>query len=303
MFASNCVLSKTTPPPSDSTFVNLSFGRSRYHFSFCSQNATTVVLIPGFCADYSCYDCLFEHLEMKKKYNVLTFDIYGRGWSEAMGISMCDSVVVSQLVELLFSLKISGKLILVGWCAGCITSGFFTSRYPDRVVGIVNLAGHNTPHDTFPARSSIFRLFYSTSLFWFWPLFKNIFGFYFVRYLQANNSGDKQDLMQSFSTFREQQMTSNPALLRAIFSRLVAVEQPPAHCSRPHINNVLMKSKIPILTIGGTKDNLFIIPANAALMEMYNGTLKVFEGAHHALLRPAFRARTIQTIDQFLEEI
>ena len=148
MFASNCVLSKTTPPPSDSTFVNLSFGRSRYRFSFCSQNATTVVLILGFYSDYSGYDCLFENLEMKKKYNVLPYDIYGRGWSEAMSVLMCDSVVVSQLVKLLLSLKI-GKLIFVGWCAGCllVTSVLFTSRYPDRVVGIVNLAGHNTPHD------------------------------------------------------------------------------------------------------------------------------------------------------------
>ena len=74
------------------------------------------------------------------------YDIYGRGWSEAMSVLMFDSVVVSQLVKLLLSLKI-GKLIFVGWCAGCIlvTSVLFTSRYPDRVVGIVNLAGHNTP--------------------------------------------------------------------------------------------------------------------------------------------------------------
>ncbi|GMI01694.1 hypothetical protein TrVE_jg7170 [Triparma verrucosa] len=71
---------------------------------------------------------------------VLTYDIYGRGFSSCDSTPHNKSLMVGQLAELLYCLNISGKINLVGYSLGGPIATHFASVYPTKLSSLTLLA-------------------------------------------------------------------------------------------------------------------------------------------------------------------
>lgn len=71
-------------------------------------------------------------------YSVITFDLYGRGFSDAAGSPHTQNLFVSQLNELLLTLGVSSPVNLLGYSMGSVIAAAFATSYPDRVTMSVN---------------------------------------------------------------------------------------------------------------------------------------------------------------------
>lgn len=91
-----------------------------------------VVMIHGFSIACDIWKQQFDYL-FSKGFNVLTLDNYGRGWSDALDITLDDTVYVGQIAELLFSLSIPCPIDLLGVSMGGAIVTTFTATYPEKV--------------------------------------------------------------------------------------------------------------------------------------------------------------------------
>lgn len=102
--------------PSTSNRVLLSHGYTHYVLtgSSCSD---IVVLIHGYSL-YSYQWETYQKMFKRKGYCVLSYDLYGRGYSTAPETTYDEHLFVAQLVDLLYKLQITKKIILVGYSMG-----------------------------------------------------------------------------------------------------------------------------------------------------------------------------------------
>lgn len=73
----------------------------------------------------------------KRGYQVLNFDLYGHGWSDAPGATYSVDLFVGQLTELLDALEIRRPFVLYGFSMGCFISVNYVTRHPSRVCGLI----------------------------------------------------------------------------------------------------------------------------------------------------------------------
>ena len=83
-------------------------------------------------------------------FRVLTYDLYGRGYSDRPGGEQDAAFFVAQLADLLEHLGVSGKVTLLGYSMGGAISAAFTARHPDRVRELVLIAPAGMGHDLGP---------------------------------------------------------------------------------------------------------------------------------------------------------
>ena len=121
----------------DGGFIATGLGKTHYELAG-PTGGRTVVLVHGFSVPYYLWDGTFEAIR-DAGYQVLRYDLYGRGWSDRPNGRYDEPMYRRQLDELLRALRISGKVDLVGASMGGPLVAAFACAYPERVRSVTLL--------------------------------------------------------------------------------------------------------------------------------------------------------------------
>jgi pimeloyl-ACP methyl ester carboxylesterase len=113
------------------TFVRLAQGSTHYELAGPTE-APTAVLIHGFSIPDYLWDPTFSQLGAAG-FHVLRYDLFGRGYSDRTNLIYDGNLFDRQLMDLLTTLKISGRVHLVGCSMGGPIAVTFAARHPERV--------------------------------------------------------------------------------------------------------------------------------------------------------------------------
>ncbi len=112
-------------------FISLPDGVTHYALDG-PQDGPLVVLVDGFSIPMFSWERNVPALTAAG-FRVLTFDLYGRGYSDRPDGPYNLDLFVRQIDELLTALKIDRPVDLVGLSMGGYITAGFANRYPDRV--------------------------------------------------------------------------------------------------------------------------------------------------------------------------
>lgn len=119
-------------------FANLSRGLT--HFQWRGpQRGPIAVCVHGLTTPSFVWDGFAAGL-VEKGFRVLTYDLYGRGFSDRPEGAQNRAFFVTQLEELLEHEGISGDFTLVGYSMGGAIATAYTAAHPDRIRELVLLA-------------------------------------------------------------------------------------------------------------------------------------------------------------------
>ena len=117
------------------TYIQLSDGFTHYSLSG-NDSSKLVVLVHGGTIPIWTWDELTKDL-INAGYRVLSYDKYGRGYSDRPNITYNQELYKRQLLELINKLELTNKFDLVGLSVGGGTVVNFTASYPEKVDKLV----------------------------------------------------------------------------------------------------------------------------------------------------------------------
>jgi len=130
------VLNEQTRETLGHSYIKLDDGTVHYQFNAkaldTNPSAKIVVLVHGFSVPSYLFDPTFEFL-ITQGFQVLRFDLFGRGFSDRPDSDYSISLYVKQLHDLLAALKIEDKVNLLGLSMGGAVVTRFSNRYPEKV--------------------------------------------------------------------------------------------------------------------------------------------------------------------------
>ena len=138
-------LSKATTSNAPGQFVQLSNGNVHYQL-LGAPDGPIVVFIHGFSVPSYTWERNIPHL-VDLGYRVLSYDLYGRGYSSRPTIEYDRSLFVIELAELLEALNIHKKVNLVGISMGGGIAAAFATDYPEKIQSLIFLAPFHSPVD------------------------------------------------------------------------------------------------------------------------------------------------------------
>jgi len=120
------------------------------------EGGRTVVFIPGFSTPYNIWDPTYDALG-QAGFQVLRYDLFGRGWSDRPAAAYDADFYVKQLADLLDALGFSGPVHLAGVSMGGPIAVTFAARHPERVKSVLLFdPGYFTGFElNFPLRAPI----------------------------------------------------------------------------------------------------------------------------------------------------
>lgn len=114
--------------------------RGRTHFQWHGDEDDPVaVLIHGLTTPGYVWDGVVPGL-VAMGYRVLTYDLYGRGWSDRPPGAQDADFFLTQLVDLLEALDVAEPVTLFGYSMGGAIAAAFAARYPGQVDRLVLVA-------------------------------------------------------------------------------------------------------------------------------------------------------------------
>ncbi len=125
-------------------FVQLSHGMVHYRAEG-PEDGPPVLLVHGFSVPSYAFDATRAALA-GAGFRAISFDLYGRGWSDRPDQTYDRALFAGQLGELMDALHIQ-KASLVGLSMGGAVVGRFAATHPDRVNRVVLIAPFNQPRD------------------------------------------------------------------------------------------------------------------------------------------------------------
>jgi pimeloyl-ACP methyl ester carboxylesterase len=125
-------------------FVRLSHGFVHYRAAG-PADGEPVVLVHGFSVPDYAWDSTRDTLA-RAGFRVVSFDLYGRGWSDRPDVRYDRDLFAGELGELMDALHMP-KASVVGLSMGGAVVGRFAATHPERVRSLVLLAPLNQPHD------------------------------------------------------------------------------------------------------------------------------------------------------------
>ena len=123
------------------TYIKLSHGFTHYKLQTPpdSVNARLVVLVHGGTIPSWTWDKQTTAL-LNAGFKVLSYDKYGRGYSDRPDITYDQALYKKQLVELIEKLDIKKPFDLIGLSVGGGTAVNFASQYPDKIDKLILIA-------------------------------------------------------------------------------------------------------------------------------------------------------------------
>lgn len=119
-------------------FANLPSGLTHYQWHG-PTHGPVIVMIHGLVTPSWVFDALVPGL-IKMGFRVLTYDLYGRGFSDRPSGKQDEVFFLTQLEELLDALEIEGELSLFGFSMGGAIATAYTAKHASRVDRLMLLA-------------------------------------------------------------------------------------------------------------------------------------------------------------------
>ena len=120
-------------------FISLLHGLVHYQLHGEGDDKPLIVFVHGFSTPSFVWNGLLPPL-LAAGFRVLTYDLYGRGWSARPDVRYDARLYEEQLVELLAALHLEGKMSFVGYSMGGAIVTHFAARYWERVSNLVLIA-------------------------------------------------------------------------------------------------------------------------------------------------------------------
>lgn len=119
-------------------YVTLSHGRTRYSVAG-PEDGPPVVLVPGATLPYMVWDPIMQPLA-EAGYRVVSFDLYGRGYSDRPNLAYTQELFAQQIFELADALSLEGKINLVGLAFGAVICLAMANDHPARIQSLSLIA-------------------------------------------------------------------------------------------------------------------------------------------------------------------
>jgi len=140
-------------------FAGLKRGRTHYHWhgpEGRSENGPVTVCVHGLTTPSFVWAGLVPGLVAGGR-RVLTYDLYGRGYSDRPGGAQDAGFFVGQLEELLADQGVDEPVTLIGYSMGGAIVTAFAARHPDRLRELVLIAPAGLGHDLGPVARVVAR--------------------------------------------------------------------------------------------------------------------------------------------------
>ena len=128
-------LTDTVRATAGGSFIQLSDGFCHYEINK-SESSQTVVLIHGFSVPYYIWDPTFDFL-VRSGFQVLRYDLFGRGYSDRPKTVYDIHLFVRQLMELMDALELKNPVHLAGLSMGGPISASFVDQFPERIRSLI----------------------------------------------------------------------------------------------------------------------------------------------------------------------
>ena len=139
------IMDATARADAPGNFVNLHHGTVHYRF-YGPETGPLAVCVHGLTTPAFVFEGIAERL-VAQGYRVLTYDHFGRGYSDRPAVPQDRSFFTRNLVELLDALNIHEPFDLVGYSMGGWVATAFAADHPDRIKKLVLLAPAGMGHE------------------------------------------------------------------------------------------------------------------------------------------------------------
>lgn len=130
------VMDKVAREQAPGKFITLSDGVTHYQRLGIQHDTTLLFIHGGGITGSELWQQNADYFS-GKGYDVLLYDLYGRGYSDRVAIEYTPALFGRQLSELLDTLHISGHLNIISMSMGSLVALDFASLYPDRVNNLI----------------------------------------------------------------------------------------------------------------------------------------------------------------------
>lgn len=251
-------------------FAVLTRGRTHYRWHG-PENGAVTVCIHGLTTPSFVWEGLVPGL-VAKGHRVLTYDLYGRGYSDRPSGRQDAAFFVDQLEELFSGQAVDGPVTLIGYSMGGAIATAYAARHPDRLRELVLIAPAGLGHDLGP----VARLVARGSLLGRWLMlaaFPSSFrkGCEAERTLPTTVAGivDRQQAELWWRGYV-------PAVARSM-AGILAEDLGAAHTA-------IARSGVPVRAVWGAEDTVIPLSRKARLAEVNTqADQHVIEGAGHGL--------------------
>jgi pimeloyl-ACP methyl ester carboxylesterase len=270
-------------------FAELSRGVTHYQWHG-PEAGPLVVCVHGLTTPSFVWEGIAPRLA-EQGFKVLTYDLYGRGYSDRPRGMQEGAFFTAQLEELLNHLAIDEKFALMGYSMGGAISTCYCAEHPNRVKKLILLAPAGMGHDLGP----VARLVMNYGGFGRW-LFMAMYGRSFRKGTEAErdlessvpNIVDRQQNELRYRGFRGAVLSS----MRGFLDRDLEDE-----------HRAIAESGLPVLAIWGREDDVIPISGLGKLAEWNrNAEHEVIEGAGHALAY-SHTAEVVRLVLPALQEV
>jgi pimeloyl-ACP methyl ester carboxylesterase len=132
-------------------FIQLHAGEVHYRL-VGTDNAPLVILVHGFSVPSYVWDPTLTYL-VDSGYQVLVYDLFGRGYSERPDTQYDIALFTNQLEELVIALELDVPFVLGGLSMGGPIAARYAHMHPEKVAGLIFIAPEVVqpgPGDVFP---------------------------------------------------------------------------------------------------------------------------------------------------------
>ena len=252
------------------SFADLPQGRTHYQWSG-PEDAPVVVCVHGLTTPSFVWRGLIPHLTAAGA-QVLSYDLYGRGFSDAPRGRQTGAFFTRQLSDLLEHQGIDVPVTLIGYSMGGAIATCFAAAHPDRVHRLVLVAPAGMGHDLGP----IARLTTGVPVLGDW-----LFHMGYPRQLRAGIEAERAlpSSVQGITELQQAQLDRR-GFLRSVLSSLRGVLRHPLEGE----HRAIARTNIPVTAIWGREDRVIPLRALGTLTQ-WNRTARqeVIDGAGHGL--------------------
>eukprot|EP01129_Flabellula_baltica_P015318 TRINITY_DN7682_c0_g1_i1.p1 TRINITY_DN7682_c0_g1~~TRINITY_DN7682_c0_g1_i1.p1 ORF type:complete len:328 (+),score=50.50 TRINITY_DN7682_c0_g1_i1:14-997(+) len=253
--------------------VKLSHGYTHYYLSG-PKDGPLVIFIHGFSVPSQPYiECGMAEYYRKAGYTFLTYDLYGRGHSDAPDAKYTPELYIGQLIELLYELDIKSKFDLVGYSMGGAFSLYFTQAYPKLVNRLVLVSSAGVKLSV----EGVMKLLKVPIL---GEAFFNIMSNSFLQ-KDADDENEGSGFAQALKSYSIKQQSEHEGLTRSLYSTIKNFDM-------SKLTDVLAdvaKLEKKVLIVHGEDDYLVPYESAETLQKTFkNSKLKTVKGGTHTIL-------------------
>lgn len=251
-------------------FAELSQGLTYYEW-YGPQKGPRIVCIHGLTTPSFVYRSFAKALA-KLGYRVLTYDLYGRGFSDRPRGKQNDAFFLRQLSDLLADNRMGNDLTLIGYSMGGAIATSFAAKYPARMTQIILLA----PAGMTLTRGKLVNFIIKTPVLGDWLML-----FFFPRKHRKDTEAERH-LPTSVNGIVDLQQTElrRRGFIPAVLSSLRGILRDPQETE----HKMIAKTGLPVHAIFGADDDVIPDPASSKLQSWNpNVDVSVIPKAGHGL--------------------